>query len=104
MVLKNPHARKKAYPPHRIQPAFGVAGVDVRSGSRMGLVMAVTREQEVWALALWVDREHGDDGEQFITERVLHFDAQGDMGGRQLWMNVARRFVDLRTSMDSPYN
>jgi hypothetical protein len=63
--------------------------------------MAVTREQELWAIALWVDREHGEDGERFIAERVLHFDTEGDDGGRQLWMNVARRFVELKTSMNA---
>ena len=60
--------------------------------------MAVTREHELWAMALWVDGEHGEQGEQFIAERVLHFDAEGDDGGKQLWMDVARRFVELKTS------
>jgi|TARA_Y100000780_G_C13539319_1_gene360859 hypothetical protein len=60
--------------------------------------MTVTREQELWAMALWVDREHGDEGERFIAERVLHFDAEGDEGGKQLWMDVARRYVELRTT------
>jgi hypothetical protein len=60
--------------------------------------MAVTREQELWAMALWVDREHGEEGERFIAERVLHFDSDGDDGGKRLWMEVARRFVELKTS------
>lgn len=58
--------------------------------------MSVTREQELWAIALWVDREHGKDGERFIAERVLHFDAEGDEGGKQLWMDVARRYIQLK--------
>lgn len=66
--------------------------------------MAVTREQELWAMAIWVDREHGDEGERYIAERVLYFDAQGDDGGKQLWMDVARRYVTLQTSMDSAPN
>lgn len=37
--------------------------------------MTVTREQEIWAMALWVDREHGEDAERFIAERVLHFES-----------------------------
>lgn len=60
--------------------------------------MAVTREHELWAMALWVEREHGEEGERFIAERVLHFDAKGDDGGKQLWMDVARHFVELKTS------
>lgn len=66
--------------------------------------MAVTREQELWAMAIWVDREHGNEGERYIAERVLHFDAQGDDGGKQLWMGVARRYVALQATMDAAPN
>lgn len=66
--------------------------------------MAVTREQEIWAMALWVDREHGEDAEEFIAQRVLHFDADGDHGGKQLWMDVARRYVELRESVKATPN
>ena len=55
-------------------------------------------------MALWVDREHGADGERFITERVLHFDAIGDKGGKQLWMDVARKFVELRSTVSAVPN
>lgn len=61
--------------------------------------MTVTREQEIWAMALWLDREHGEDAERFIAERVLHFESQGDSGGQELWMNVARRYVELRNAI-----
>ena len=60
------------------------------------MVMAVTREQELWAMALWVDGEHGEESERVIAERVLHFDSEGDEGGRQLWMDVARRHSSLQ--------
>ena len=55
-------------------------------------------------MALWVDREHGEEGERFIADRVLHFYAEGDDGGKQLWMDVARRFVELKTSIRSAPN
>ncbi|MBX7488723.1 hypothetical protein K3177_09365 [Qipengyuania sp. GH25] len=58
--------------------------------------MTVTREQEIWAMALWVDREHGEDAEEFIAGKVLHFVERGDDGGRKLWEEVARRYVQLR--------
>lgn len=57
--------------------------------------MTITRDQELWALALWVEREHGEDGDRFIAERVLHFAESGEAGGQELWMQVARRYVDL---------
>lgn len=66
--------------------------------------MTVTREQEFWTLALWVDREQGDEGELFITERVLHFEATGDAGGKQLWMEVARRYIGLRSASSGQLN
>ena len=69
-----------------------------------GAIVSVTREQELWAMALWVDREHGEDDERFITERVLHFDAIGDEGGKLLWMDVARRFVELQGSISATPN
>ncbi|MFK4002986.1 DUF6961 family protein [Qipengyuania sp. NPDC077563] len=69
-----------------------------------GAIVSVTREQELWAMALWVDREHGEDGEHFITERVLHFEEIGDKGGKQLWMDVARKFVELRSSVAAAPN
>lgn len=58
--------------------------------------MAVRREQELWALALWVERELHAEAHRFIAERVLHFEAKGDVRGTRLWMEVARRFVTLQ--------
>lgn len=57
--------------------------------------MNFTREQEAWAVALWVDREHGEEAEQFIAGKVLHFVEQSDDGGRNLWEEVARRYLQL---------
>ena len=58
--------------------------------------MTITREQEIWAMALWVDREHGEDAEECIAGKVLHFEHLGDEGGQKLWMQVARRYLQLR--------
>lgn len=57
--------------------------------------MTITRDQELWSLALWVEREHGEDGDRFIAERVLHFEETGEAGGQELWLQVARRYVEL---------
>lgn len=70
----------------------------------LGLVLAVTHEQELSAMALWVDREQGEEGERFIAERVFHFDSEDDDGGKQLWTAVARLFVELRASVSSAPN
>ncbi len=58
--------------------------------------MAVTREQELWVLALWVEREHGEDGEWFIAQRLLHFEAEDNEDAVQLWTKVAERYVQLK--------
>ena len=66
--------------------------------------MTVKREQELWALALWIEREFGEDGESFIAERVLHFELKAEEGGKHLWLNVARRFVQLRSERATQRN
>lgn len=66
--------------------------------------MTVKREQELWALALWVEREFGDEGERFIAERVLHFALEAEEGGKHLWLDVARRFVQLRSERTAARN
>lgn len=55
-------------------------------------------------MALWVDREHGEDAEQFIAERVLHFQEKGEQGGKDRWMQVARRYVELREALTAEPN
>lgn len=55
-------------------------------------------------MALWVDREHGENAEQFISERVLHFEGRDDEGGKDLWMQVARRYVELRDALTNRPN
>ena len=66
--------------------------------------MTISREQEIWALALWMDREHGQEAEQFIAGKVLHFEELGDLGGRELWLQVARRYIELRDALTAASN
>ncbi|UYH55550.1 hypothetical protein N6L26_03005 [Qipengyuania sp. SS22] len=55
-------------------------------------------------MALWVDREHGEDAEEFIAEKVLQFEHRGETGGKDLWMQVARRYVELRDALTAEPN
>lgn len=55
-------------------------------------------------MALWVDREHGEEAEDFIAGKVLHFVERSDEGGRKLWEEVARRYVKLREAQTAPMN
>ena len=70
----------------------------------MDVLMSVTREHELWAIALWIEREHADDAETFIAERVLHFEATGNAEGLRLWMDIAIRFVGLRKADNRSLN
>lgn len=58
--------------------------------------MTVTRMQEIWALALWVERTHDEEGAAFIAERIAHFEAEGTTQAVELWKQVARRFEELQ--------
>ena len=58
--------------------------------------MAVTRAQEIWALALWVERTHGVGWAALVAERIAHFEAEGASPAVELWKQVARRFEELR--------
>jgi len=55
-------------------------------------------------MALWVDREHGEDAEDFIAGKVLYFVEQRGEGGRKLWEEVARRYVQLREAKSAAVN
>lgn len=55
----------------------------------------LTRDQELWAMALHVEREHGDNGPQFIAEQIERNRLAGEQGGVDLWEAVRRRFAQL---------
>lgn len=55
----------------------------------------MTRDQELWAMALHVERHHGADGPRFIAEQIERNAAAGEQGGVDLWEAVGRRFSQL---------
>lgn len=64
--------------------------------SAADVAVTVTRTQEIWALALWVERSHGERGAAFIAERITHFEAAGPLQAVDMWNQVARRFQELQ--------
>ena len=54
--------------------------------------MKLTREQELWGVALWVEKAHGDRGPSFIAERIDALAQAGEDDGVRLWREVAHRF------------
>ncbi|MDE1467933.1 DUF6961 family protein [Aurantiacibacter sp. D1-12] len=57
----------------------------------------MTRDQELWGVALWVEKNHGGDGHEFIAGRVSTLKARGDESGAAYWETVEERFSALRT-------
>lgn len=54
-----------------------------------------TRDQELWALALSIERQHGADGPRVIAEKIGAFALAGESGAIELWHGVARRYDKL---------
>lgn len=59
--------------------------------------MVMSREQEIWGMALWVEKHHQADGHDFIAKRIASLESVGDSEGARLWRQVAACFVQLRT-------
>lgn len=62
--------------------------------------MTLTRDQELWGMALWVEKHHRDDGRGFIDAKIEQLLLANEPDGVKLWEEVARRFEQLgeRTS------
>ena len=63
--------------------------------------MTITHEQELWALALWVEKHHGDNGHAYIEGRIDHFVATNGGGAVRLWEEIASRFARLERTESS---
>lgn len=57
--------------------------------------MTLTRDQELWGMALWVEKHHGDAGGEFIASKIDQLNRAGAQDGGRLWQNVARRYEQL---------
>ncbi len=57
--------------------------------------MTLTRDQELWGMALWVEKIHGDAGWLHIALQQDRLLAAGDLDGVRLWRAVSARFERL---------
>lgn len=55
----------------------------------------MTRDQELWGVALWVEKIHGDRGPDHIAAQMARLAAEGDEVGIALWRAVAERYDKL---------
>ena len=58
----------------------------------------MTRDQELWAIALWLERTHGDDAPAHIAKEVERLDLAGEAEGITMWKQVADRYDRLRST------
>lgn len=58
--------------------------------------MTVTRDQELWVLALHVEQQHGSGGPRHIAEMIGKAALAGDEVAVGLWKAAAVKFDQLR--------
>ena len=52
----------------------------------------MTRDQELWGVALWVEKTHGAAGPSHIAEQITRLAMEGDEQGIAMWRAVADRY------------
>ena len=52
-------------------------------------------DRELWACALQVERQHGDDAPRFVAERIGALAVAGDQDGVTTWKAIAQRLDQL---------
>lgn len=57
--------------------------------------MPITRDQELWGIALWVEKTYGDDGWLHIAHEQDRLLAVYDFEGARMWRAVGERFEKL---------
>jgi hypothetical protein len=55
----------------------------------------MTRDQELWGVALWVEKTYGEDGWLHIAQEQDRLLAAGDLDGVAMWRAVGERFEQL---------
>lgn len=57
--------------------------------------MPLTHEQELWGMALWVEKTYGENGWLYIAQQQDRLQEEGDLDGVALSHDVAVRFDQL---------
>lgn len=52
---------------------------------------------EVWAEALWVEQNLGDEGPLFMAEQITQLALNGDEAGVAHWKRIAEAYDQLRS-------
>ena len=60
--------------------------------------MTMTRDQELWGVAMWVERTHGESGWLYIAQQRDRLLAEGDLDGEAMWRDVSCRYEQLESA------
>lgn len=55
----------------------------------------MTRDQELWGVAMWVENTHAKAGWLFIAQQQDRLLASGDLDGLAMWREVSQRYEQL---------
>jgi hypothetical protein len=58
----------------------------------------LTRDQEIWGMALWVERTHGNKGWLHIAMEQDRLLAEGELDGVALWREVQRCWEEMQAA------
>lgn len=59
----------------------------------------MTLDRELWAIALWVEKNHGTDGPNHIAQQVTRLAEAGNFAGAAMWREVAATRLFLAASL-----
>ena len=57
--------------------------------------MTLSREKEMWAIALWVEENYGVGGPTYIADQIARLAAEDQPDGVSLRLKVAERYEQL---------
>ncbi len=63
--------------------------------------MVLNRDQELWAVTLWVERNHSEEGTAYIAQQIQRLSNEGDEAGIATWKAVAECFDQLSCQSSS---
>lgn len=53
-------------------------------------------QRELWSLALWIERRHGSEAQNFVDAQLERTSAELDEPAYLMWVNVAERLDALK--------
>ncbi|MEE4210017.1 MAG: hypothetical protein V2I43_12195 [Parvularcula sp.] len=62
----------------------------------------LTQEKEIYAMALWVEKHHGENGWLFIAQKQDELLAAGQDEGANLWLKVGESFEKITAKTRDP--